>query len=124
MQVSHGCVRLYPEDIENLFPQIPVGTPGEFTYQTVKLGRLGGQVYVEAHEDIYGKTPAIFHDAMATLQRRGVGGVDTGKLERGLDESGGIPFPVTRGASDAGQSAHRTGDDGAANSHQGQARDG
>jgi len=124
MQVSHGCVRLYPEDIEHLFPQVPVGTSGEFTYQTVKLGRLGGQVYVEAHEDIYGKTPAIFHDAMATLQRRGVGGVDTGKLERGLDESGGIPFPVTRGASDAGQSAHRTGDDGAANSHQGQARDG
>jgi L,D-transpeptidase ErfK/SrfK len=32
MQVSHGCVRLYPEDIEQLFPIVPVGTPGEFIY--------------------------------------------------------------------------------------------
>jgi L,D-transpeptidase ErfK/SrfK len=30
MQVSHGCVRLYPEDIERLFPLVPVGAPGEF----------------------------------------------------------------------------------------------
>ncbi len=125
MQVSHGCVRLYPEDIEHLFPQVPVGVQGEFTYQTVKLGRQGGEVYVEAHEDIYGKTPAIFREALAALQRRGVGGIDTGKLERGLDESGGIPFPVTGGrGDDAGQSARRTGDDGATGPYQDQARDG
>lgn len=124
MQVSHGCVRLYPEDIEHLFPQVPVGVSGEFTYQTVKLGQRGGQVYVEAHEDIYGKTPAIFREAMTALERRGVSGIDTGKLERGLDESGGIPFAVTGGTGVSGQSARRTGDDGAADPHQGQARDG
>ena len=28
MTVSHGCVRLYPEDIERLFSKTPVGTPG------------------------------------------------------------------------------------------------
>ena len=28
MLVSHGCVRLYPEDIEDLFPRVPIGTPG------------------------------------------------------------------------------------------------
>ena len=27
MRVSHGCIRLYPEDIESLFQQVPVGTP-------------------------------------------------------------------------------------------------
>ena len=124
MQVSHGCVRLYPEDIENFFPQVAVGTPGQFTYQTVKLGRLGGQVYVEVHEDIYGKTPAIYQTALSTLQRRGVSGLDTEKLEQGLDESGGIPFAVTRGSVASGQSAHRSPDDGTQGSHQVQARDG
>src|SRR5215470_20417856 len=39
MQVSHGCVRLYPEDIERLYPRVPIGTPGEFTYQAIKFGR-------------------------------------------------------------------------------------
>jgi L,D-transpeptidase ErfK/SrfK len=37
MQVSHGCVRLYPEDIEAMFPLVPVGTPGQFIYQPVKI---------------------------------------------------------------------------------------
>ena len=46
MQVSHGCVRLYPEDIERLFPVVPVGAAGEFAYQPVKVGVRGGAVYV------------------------------------------------------------------------------
>ena len=27
MRVSHGCVRLYPEDIATLFAEVPVGLP-------------------------------------------------------------------------------------------------
>ena len=38
MLVSHGCIRLYPEDIERLFPRVAVGTAGEFTYQPIKIG--------------------------------------------------------------------------------------
>jgi len=30
---EHGCIRLYPEDIERLFAIVPIGTPGEFVYQ-------------------------------------------------------------------------------------------
>jgi len=110
MQVSHGCVRLYPEDIEHLFPQVPIGTPGEFIYQTIKVGRRGDGAYVEAHEDIYGKTPAIYSKAITELSRRGVSGVDSRKLEAGLDEGGGMPFVVT-GAS--GESAAKSCNDGA-----------
>ena len=112
MLVSHGCVRLYPEDIEDLFPRVPIGTPGQFIYQTIKVGRRGDAAYVEAHEDIYGKTPAIFSQAMSELGQRGVTGVDSRRLERGLDDGGGLPFPVTGGA---GQTAASTCDDGSAN---------
>ena len=87
------------------------------------MGRLGNDVYVESHEDIYGKTPAIYREAMSMLARRGVRGVDGGKLERGLDESGGLPFPVTGGAGEVGQTALREDNDGAADSHQVAARD-
>jgi len=31
MEATHGCIRLYPEDIERLFPLVAVGTPVEFT---------------------------------------------------------------------------------------------
>src|SRR6266516_3803458 len=65
MQVSHGCVRLYPEDIERLFPLVSVGAAGEFLYQPVKVGVRGGAVYLETHRDIYGYAPAFYRDATA-----------------------------------------------------------
>jgi L,D-transpeptidase ErfK/SrfK len=96
MQVSHGCVRLYPEDIERLFPLVPVGTPGEFTYQPVKVGRRGGAVYVEAHRDIYGSRPALFRDTQAEIGKLGVAGaVDETLLLQALDDSGGMPYRVS-----------------------------
>lgn len=48
-RVSHGCIRLYPEDIERLFPQVPVGTPVTVIDEPVKLGWSGGQLYLEIH---------------------------------------------------------------------------
>src|SRR6267378_7657528 len=74
MQVTHGCVRLYPEDIERLFPQVPVGTPVEFTYQPVKVGTRRGVLYVEAHRDIYRYTGSLASAARAALARQSVDG--------------------------------------------------
>ncbi len=106
MQVSHGCVRLYPEDIERLFPMVPVGTSGEFTYQPVKIGTRDGTVYAEAHEDIYGYNPAIFRETIQVVERRGLAGaVDQRMIEAGLQDSGGMPFPISVGTPIAPASA-------------------
>ncbi len=48
-RVSHGCIRLYPEDIAWLFPRVPVGTPVTIVDQPVKVGWSGGVLYVEVH---------------------------------------------------------------------------
>lgn len=52
MRVSHGCIRLYPENIEQLFQQIPVGTPVRIINQPYKAGWLNGELYVEAHHPL------------------------------------------------------------------------
>jgi len=102
MQVSHGCVRLYPEDIERLFPLVPMGTPGAFTYQTVKVGRRAGAVFTEVHEDIYGHNPALYREATGVLESRGLTGqYDEQLLLSGLSDSGGMPFQITPGAEGA-----------------------
>jgi L,D-transpeptidase ErfK/SrfK len=49
MRVTHGCIRLYPKDIDYLFHNVSVGTPVRLVNQPVKLGLLHGQLYVEAH---------------------------------------------------------------------------
>jgi L,D-transpeptidase ErfK/SrfK len=96
MQVSHGCIRLYPEDIARLFPLVPVGTPGAFIYQTVKVGRRADAVWVEVHDDIYGYTPALYQATLREIDRLGVrGSVDDETLLTVLDNSGGIPFRVS-----------------------------
>jgi L,D-transpeptidase ErfK/SrfK len=48
-RVSHGCLRLYPEDIERLFELVEVGTPVTVIDQPVKVGWIGGALYLELH---------------------------------------------------------------------------
>ena len=50
-RVSSGCIRLYPEDIENLFAMVKVGTPVTVVDQPMKLGWSDGRLYMEVHPD-------------------------------------------------------------------------
>ena len=49
MRVTHGCVRMYPEDIEFLYPLVTVGTPVVILNEPVKVGWLGDTLFVEIH---------------------------------------------------------------------------
>jgi L,D-transpeptidase ErfK/SrfK len=49
MRVTHGCLRMYPEDIERLFVDIPVNTPVHIVNQPVKVGWLAGSLFIELH---------------------------------------------------------------------------
>lgn len=49
MKVTHGCLRLYPEDMERLFERVPVGTPVRVVNQPYKFAWRGGVLHVEAH---------------------------------------------------------------------------
>jgi L,D-transpeptidase ErfK/SrfK len=103
MQVSHGCVRLYPEDIEALFPLIDVGAPGEFVYQPVKIGARGGRVIAEVHPDIYRLTPGLYREAMRIADGlRWTQRIDRRALERAVQEQSGVPVDVTAGGEQFG----------------------
>jgi len=49
MRVTHGCVRMYPEDIAALFDNIPTGTRVQIVNQPIKLGWLAGSLFLELH---------------------------------------------------------------------------
>lgn len=101
MQVSHGCVRLYPEDIEKLFPDIPVGTSGEIVYQPVKIGARGGRIYADVSPDIYRLNPGLFREATRILNQLGwADKVDVERLQRAIQEKSGVPLDITRAATD------------------------
>ncbi|NNL63433.1 MAG: L,D-transpeptidase family protein [Woeseiaceae bacterium] len=52
MRVSHGCVRLYPENIEFLYELIGVGEPVTIVNEPFLLGRLGDEWYFESHSPL------------------------------------------------------------------------
>jgi L,D-transpeptidase ErfK/SrfK len=52
MAITHGCIRMYPEDIEALFPLVKVGTPVWLINEPVKVARVDGRVWLEVHPPI------------------------------------------------------------------------
>ena len=51
-RVSHGCIHLYPEDIERLFRKVPIGTRVRIVNQPYLAGWLDGHLYLEAHKPL------------------------------------------------------------------------
>ncbi len=77
MRVTHGCMRLYPDDIAALFKIVPVGTPVRIVNMPYKVGRHAGQLYLETHppldEDLHryrnSQTPLVEAVVAATQNR-------------------------------------------------------
>jgi len=58
LKVSHGCIRLFPEDIAALFSMVPSGTSVNIVSQPYKVGWDGDALLLEAHPpDAAGDAP-------------------------------------------------------------------
>ena len=55
--VTHGCIRLQGEGIEDLFGRVDVGTRGRIIYEPVLMAVSGGEIYLEVHRDVYRRVP-------------------------------------------------------------------
>lgn len=66
---THGCIRLHPDDVDDLFPRVSIGTPVEIVYRPVLAARLDdGSAWVEAHPDVYREKedPRVVLDLLET----------------------------------------------------------
>jgi L,D-transpeptidase ErfK/SrfK len=52
MSVTHGCIRMYPEDIAALFPLVAVGTKVWLVNEPVKVAWVDGELLLEAHPPV------------------------------------------------------------------------
>ncbi len=111
MEVSHGCVHLYPEDAADLFPRLPVGTP----VRVARSGRQPGRRAVRERGTARGRLPHA-----GELPHPGGGGVDPVPQgpPRRRSRSGALEGPARRsqcaphhpGAHRTGCGRHRTAD--------------
>ena len=75
LAVTHGCIRMYPNDVAALFPLIPVGTPVRLINEPVKVAWVDGELLLEAHPpvDAEGQSFEPNIDQFAELMRAAVG---------------------------------------------------
>ena len=102
MRVSHGCIRLYPEDIKSLYQQVKLRTPVRIVNQPYKVGRYNDKIYLEAHpfleedgEQFEGNLTSVVELLIKITGDRGYQ-VDWELAESVIAESNGIPVEIGR----------------------------
>ncbi|MCK2183429.1 L,D-transpeptidase family protein [Halomonas getboli] len=100
MRVSHGCVRMLPEDVETLFDQVSVGTQVRIINDSFKLGWSDGTLYVQAYpylDDKQGTTIQRVTEALDQVDASIEGldyPVDYARLREVVEVPGGMPVAL------------------------------
>jgi len=100
MQVTHGCMRLYPEDIERLFGMVAVNTPVRIVNQPYKFGWHQGELLIEVHPPLQedAVTPPTLTDLTRLIVEATASeprAIDWVAAEHAWREARGIPTTVT-----------------------------
>src|SRR5208337_3154223 len=105
-KASHGCIRLYPEDIPKLFRMVTKGAPVTIVSQPVKIGVRERKVYIELHKDDSINSEALFKMATVLLAKKHLlGKVSSVKLLKALDDKRGFPVEISEDADEGGTPA-------------------
>jgi L,D-transpeptidase ErfK/SrfK len=111
-RVSRGCIRLYPEDIERLFPTVPVGTPVTVVSQPVKLGWRDNNLFIEVNPSLTqvdqieeqgipepDPVPELADpDRILAAAGDEIWRLDWNAINQALERRQGIPIQITRDA--------------------------
>jgi len=93
-EATHGCLRLYEDDIRRLYDRVREGTRVQIVYQTAKWGSDGAHIYLEVHPDLYG----LKRDRLTAFEAPRALGVlahlDLELVIRTLEEARGLPVQV------------------------------
>jgi L,D-transpeptidase ErfK/SrfK len=92
---THGCVRLYEEDVVRLYDRVREGTRLQLVYQPYKWGRDGERLLLEAHPDVYAKIENPLDAAMELPRSLGLADrVDIVAVRRVIERADGVPTRV------------------------------
>jgi L,D-transpeptidase ErfK/SrfK len=100
LKVSHGCIRLYPEDIASLFALVPTGTPVNIISQPYKIGWEGNTLYIESHPpDANGDAPVRSYtpwveSLISATATHPDAPIDWDRAQAVVEKTDGMPEPI------------------------------
>lgn len=99
MQVTHGCIRMYPEDIQALFEMVSVGTKVNIVNQPIRTGWDGDVLYLEVYAPVGGAAHGVDLTGLTRIlvdaTRNRPVRINWRVAEQVLKEARGAPVPVS-----------------------------
>jgi len=101
MPVTHGCIRMFPEDIEEFFKSVPLKTPVRIVHQASKAGWQGDKLYVEVHPPLEGNDDPEVHSltnitrVLVTATKDRIVTIDWERAEQIFRKASGVPEAMT-----------------------------
>ncbi|OPZ84749.1 MAG: putative L,D-transpeptidase ErfK/SrfK precursor [bacterium ADurb.Bin429] len=93
--VSHGCIRLFPPHIRELYTNVAIGDTVLITYETVAIGQADGVVYMAVFPDIYRRAANDVTRVQRRLHGFGLADVLTRQeLTQAVRSADGIARPI------------------------------
>jgi L,D-transpeptidase ErfK/SrfK len=102
MDVTHGCIRMFPEDIEAFFKMVAVATPVRIVHQPYKMGWKNGELFMEAHAPLTGDDDPELHSLteitklLVNATRDRESSIDWAVAEAAFGKPTGVPLVVSR----------------------------
>lgn len=97
LKATNGCIRLYPEDIRELYEKTPENTPVHIISQPYLIGQINGVVYLEVHAPVEEQRVADLRKLFARLkniEKKTKRKIDWSQVDKTLAEVRGIPVPI------------------------------
>lgn len=99
-RITHGCMRMFPSDIKELFSMVSVGTPVRIIHVPMKEAWVDNTLYVEMHPalpEYEAPNVDLVGELMNAMYHEGPNGnfeVDWSKIRAMAKNANGIPTPV------------------------------
>jgi L,D-transpeptidase ErfK/SrfK len=100
LAVTHGCIRMYSEDVAALFALVPIGTQVWLINEPVKVAYMDGKLLMEVHPPVDGQGQTVEPNLQIMSQKlRRALGHDTAAIHwdiarEALEAATGIPTVV------------------------------
>ena len=93
---SHGCIRMYPEDIAVLFKMVKKNTKVTIVRQPIKVGVRENRIYMEVHNDKSTELNYINESYRLLKKYDLLKNVVPAKLYDALDKKNGVPVLISK----------------------------
>lgn len=93
---THGCIRVHPDRIAELFALMPEGGAGAIVYQPMLVASAEGRAFVEIHPDPYRRSPVTLARLRELIDDTTAAGIDWTRAAEAVRLREGVAVDISK----------------------------